>query len=81
MGLKSLSRNEQGEVELGVFKYIYRNPGGSQLKPPEDETVTWAEQEQKKVDKFHAKLQGNIRHYPIPLTLFGPRFGIAATQY
>jgi hypothetical protein len=39
MGLNSLSRNYQGEVELGegVFKRIYRKPGGAQLKPPEDE--------------------------------------------
>jgi hypothetical protein len=83
MGLSSLSRNEQGEVDLGdgPFRYIYRNPGGSQLKPPADEIVTWTKSEEKKVDKFHAKLQGTIRHYPIPLTLGGPRFGIVATQY
>ena len=29
----------------------------------------------------HAKGQGRIRHYPIPLALSGPRFGIVATQY
>jgi hypothetical protein len=83
MGLNSFSRNEQGQVELGngVFKYIYRKPGGSQLKPPEDEIVTWTKSEEKKIDKFHAKLQGTIRQYPIPLTLSGPRFGIVATQY
>jgi hypothetical protein len=83
MGLVSLSRNQQGEVELGEgpFKYIYRTPGKAQLQPPADAVVTWTKQEERKVDKFHAKLQGNIRHYPIPLNLSGPRFGIIATQY
>ncbi len=83
MGLNSLAPNEQGEVQLGygVFKYIYRNPVGAQLKPPEDEIVTGTGQEKNKVDKFHAKLEGTIRHYPVPLTLAGPRFGIVTTQY
>ena len=83
MGLSSLSRDVQGQIELGdgPFKYIYRTPGKAQLQPPADAVVTWTKQEEKKVDKFHAKLQGNIRHYPIPLSLSGPRFGIIATQY
>ncbi len=42
MGLNFLSQIRQRVVKLGkvVFKYIYRKPGGAQLKLPEDEIAS-----------------------------------------
>ncbi|PMD19169.1 hypothetical protein NA56DRAFT_705743 [Hyaloscypha hepaticicola] len=68
-----------GYAHMGLSS-LSRNEQG-ELKPPAYEIVTWTKSEEKKVDRFHTKLQGTIRHYPIPLTLGSPRFSIVATQY
>jgi hypothetical protein len=69
MGLESLCGPPDRRLEKGVFAYVEAMMSRKGLEIPKEERVWWTKGEEKKVDKFQKdKLEGQIRHYPIPLT-------------
>ncbi|KUJ16442.1 uncharacterized protein LY89DRAFT_782695 [Mollisia scopiformis] len=83
MGLKSLwTEDGYGEIEDTMFRTFDRQVGNAAKQVPVSEEVYWTPEEKTKVDTFHeTKVQGKIRHWPLPITMSENQDGIVRTQY